>query len=129
MKYIIPYINAKQRCRPNHASHKDYYDRGIEFLFTSFEQWFSCLGPRPSPKHQVDRKDNDGNYEPGNVHWVTKFVQMSNRRVLGVWQIYNGRWRAHYYPETGKGVHLGYFDTKEEALEARRKAKELINVQ
>lgn len=116
------YLNARQRCRPNHKHYAYYGGRGIKFLFNSFEQWFAELGPRPSPKHQVDRRDNNKSYEPGNVHWVTKFVQMSNRNVLGAWK--NGRrWRAQYFPETGKPVHLGYFDTKEEAVAAHRAAK------
>jgi len=38
------------------------------------------LGPKPSPKHTVDRIDNDGHYVPGNVRWATRSEQNKNQR-------------------------------------------------
>lgn len=29
------------------------------------------LGERPSAYHSLDRKDNNGNYEPGNLRWAS----------------------------------------------------------
>jgi hypothetical protein len=76
------YMSAKGRCNnPRNRSYKDYGGRGIKFLFTSFEQWFGEIGPRPSPHHSHDRIENDGNYEPGNVQWATKKYQANNRRA------------------------------------------------
>lgn len=75
------YMSAKGRCNnPRNPSYKDYGGRGIKFLFTSFEQWLSEIGLRPSSAHSHDRIENDGNYESGNVQWATKKYQANNRR-------------------------------------------------
>jgi hypothetical protein len=72
---------AKARCNQKKSKRfADYGGRGILFLFESFEQFFAELGPRPTPEHSVDRIDNDGHYEPGNVRWSTKSEQARNQR-------------------------------------------------
>ena len=74
------YSNAKRRCcSQSHPRYTDYGGRGIQFLFTSFEQFFAELGLRPEGK-TLDRENNDGNYEPGNVRWATRSEQNSNKR-------------------------------------------------
>jgi hypothetical protein len=77
------YSTARQRC--TNPKDKDFYlygGRGIKFLFTSFEQFFAELGKRPKGR-SLDREDNDGNYEPGNVRWATKRQQDANKRKWG----------------------------------------------
>lgn len=77
------YYQAHQRCtNPNCKAWKDYGGRGIKFMFESFEQFYSELGDKPEPKrlYSVDRIDNDGNYESGNVRWATRSQQNSNQR-------------------------------------------------
>jgi hypothetical protein len=76
------YKNAEQRCtNPSNPGWELYGGLGIKMLFTSFENFYLELGPKPSPKHELDRyPNNDGNYEPGNVRWATKSEQSSNRR-------------------------------------------------
>jgi hypothetical protein len=37
------------------------------------------MGRRPTPKHCIERINNDGNYEPGNCRWATKAEQNKNK--------------------------------------------------
>ena len=74
------YGHAMQRCKPNHSNHDHYFDRGITFKFSSFEQFYAEVGPKPTLGHQLDRIDNDRGYEPGNVRWATKSQNERNRR-------------------------------------------------
>jgi len=79
---LAAYWHAKKRCNnPNSKDYKNYGGRGIEFHFTSFEEFLSCVGRRPSANHSLDRIDNNGHYEAGNVRWATDKEQYCNRRV------------------------------------------------
>lgn len=75
------YNSAKGRCT-NPKNHKflDYGGRGIEFKFQSFEEFYKEVGSKPSEKHTLDRIENEGNYEPGNVRWATPKEQSKNKR-------------------------------------------------
>lgn len=76
------YGSAKQRCQtPTDPGYKNYGGRGIEFRFSSFEQFYEVLGPRPTDKHSLDRIDVNGHYEPGNVRWATRKQQGRNQRT------------------------------------------------
>lgn len=95
------YRFARARCQ-NEAdpNYRNYGKRGIKFLFESYEQFFAEVGPRPSEKHSLERKDNDGNYEPGNVKWATMKEQSNNRRTCHVITFQNQvrnlmQWAAH----------------------------------
>lgn len=74
------YQDAKHRCtNEGSAKWQGYGARGIKFLFTSFKEFIQVLGPRPDGM-TLDRINNDGNYEAGNVRWATASEQMANRR-------------------------------------------------
>ncbi len=76
------FYNARRRCENQKvASFKYYGARGIEFRFESFEQFIAEIGTRPTPKHSLDRIDNNGHYERGNVKWSTHQEQMLNRQT------------------------------------------------
>jgi hypothetical protein len=77
------YAQAKSRCNcSTNARYKDYGGRGIEFRFTSFQEFFTELGICPADK-SLDRIDNNGHYEKGNVRWATKDEQLATRRKGG----------------------------------------------
>jgi hypothetical protein len=77
----VAYRGAKQRClNPNHSRFADWGGRGIEFRFESYQQFLVCVGRRPGKGYMLDRIDNDGHYEPGNVRWVTARVSANNQR-------------------------------------------------
>lgn len=74
------YSGAKNRCvSPSHNAYKWYGGRGIEFRFNSFEEFYAEVGPRPEGL-TLDRIDNDGHYEKGNVRWANRLDQTHNRR-------------------------------------------------
>lgn len=73
----------RERCTsPNCPKFKDYGGRGITVCkrWDSFELFVLDMGPRPSSKHQIDRIENDGNYEPGNCKWATNKENCRHRR-------------------------------------------------
>ena len=76
----------RQRTTNHRATQfKDYGGRGIRVCeawadFGEFRRYIdSTLGPRP-PGYQLDRINNDGHYEPGNVRWASRTMQQHNRR-------------------------------------------------
>lgn len=82
-----------RRCTdPENESYEGYGGRGITICdrwLESFTNFFEDMGPRPTPKHQLDRIDNNGNYCKENCRWTTKLVQANNTRTNKLIE-YNG---------------------------------------
>lgn len=80
----IAWASMRARCnRPNTTNYQHYGGRGIhvcERWDEAFAAFLADLGPKPSPKHELERVNNDGNYEPGNVVWALRIDQMNNTR-------------------------------------------------
>lgn len=75
------FTHAKMRCCNTQCpAYPSYGGRGIEFRFMSFEDFMYELGPRPNSSASLDRINNDGHYEKGNVRWTSMKEQSRNRR-------------------------------------------------
>lgn len=80
------------RCtRETHPIFKDYGGRGIMVCerWMDFDKFLLDMGNRPKGT-TLDRKDFNGNYEPGNCRWATKDTQ-SNNKISCVFITHNGK--------------------------------------
>ena len=128
MKYIHEHPlyktwdNIKQRCLNTTCRYyKNYGARGITIAdewVNDFDMFCYHMGPKPSPKHSIDRVDNDWGYFPENCRWTVQAPQVRNsRRVINAKGCY--RTSAGTYQSTitigAKGISLGTYKTEEEA--------------
>lgn len=123
------WLHIKQRCMNiKDRDYKNYGGRGIkvcERWLGDYRLFLKDMGKRPSPKHTIDRKDNDGDYEPTNCRWVTRGIQAINKRgpstntsgFRGV-TIHNKKWRALLSLD-GVRFSIGVYPTPQEAAYVR----------
>lgn len=77
------WVRMLARCNnPEADCYKHYGGRGIRVCtqWHSFERFFEDIGRHRRPGTTLDRIDNDGHYEPGNVRWTTQQQQTWNMR-------------------------------------------------
>jgi len=116
------------RClNKNDKNFKNYGGRGIKIFpiwevdFLSFHDYVTALPDYNKADYTLDRINNDGGYFPGNLRWTTRRIQTANsRNRKGTKSGYRGvyfqrkKWVARI-----EGIHLGSFNSIEEAIIAR----------
>lgn len=131
-KLYFVWAQMKGRCfNKNNPEYKNYGLRGI----TVCQEWETNAGAFLFWAEQngykdgltLDRIDVNGNYEPTNCRWTNMHVQNANKRAnprnksgaTGVYKYENGR--KHPFQAYVSTVTIGYYDTFEEAVEARKR--------
>ncbi len=125
--------NMKERVRRGHAGHKAfkyYSDVSVCSTWDEFENFFADMGERPAGR-SLDRKDGNKHYGPDNCRWATPAQQSRNTRTKpgvsghrGVLPSENGKkWLACIFVKR-KRIHLGTFETLQNAVVARKKAEQ-----
>lgn len=108
--------HIKDRClNPNSTFYKDYGGRGISIFepwkedFNTFYGYVSKLPHFEEKGYSIDRINNDGNYEPGNVRWATRIEQNNNTRRNVFFEVdgkkYSVKEYANEHGLTYKQVH------------------------
>ncbi len=90
----IVWKHIRQRCNnPNDKSFADYGSRGIIVCdrWHSFENFLADMGKHPTKKHTIERRNNNGNYEPDNCYWAENRVIQNNNTRKNVHLTYNGQ--------------------------------------
>jgi len=128
----------KSRCfNPKREAYINYGGRGIGI----YEPWISdkllfieyckTLSGWDNLNLTLDRINNDGNYEPGNLRFTSRVIQSRNRRLkidnktgyrgitIEVMPSGNIRYRASVGIDNRK-IQIGSFKTAEDAYNARR---------
>ena len=133
------YCGILSRCNDKgHGSYAGYGGRGIECKFNDFKDFHDYVSLLPyfdkveAERLSINRIDNDGNYERGNLEWASGRKQEINKRLSknntsgyeGVsFCKANNRWYATLSVKN-KNPYVGCYKTKQEAIAARKKAEQ-----
>lgn len=122
------WMNMKNRVfNDSRDDYKHYGGRGIMIFpswihdFQLFYDYVSALPNYKKKKYSIDRIDTNGNYEPGNLRWVTQHIQTINIRkrkdnTSGYFGV--GKLRKKWQATVGV-KYIGCAETPEEAVMLR----------
>jgi len=111
------YYSMISRCSSstNHA-YKSYGGRGISVC----DRWLTPklglmyfledMGDRPEG-HQIERRDNNGNYDPKNCYWASRTQQSNNRRSSKFYE-YKGQSKTLTEWARGLGTSRSTLETR-----------------
>ena len=128
------WIGMLKRCTDKKSKSYQYYGgRGITVCdewkndYKNFKNW--ALSNGYNDNLTIDRIDNSKGYSPENCRWVTMDVQFRNKSKKGIGVTFHKRDKKYqaYIKINDKQKHLGYFNTFEEALNARKEFERKLN--
>lgn len=126
------WTGMNNRCNnPNDPQYNNYGERGIRVCdawrrnFKVYHDYMISLPHALEDGYSIDRIDNNGNYEPGNIRWATKHIQNTNKRknqsnssgYIGVYR--HGNRYSSSIVVYGQKNYFGRFNFLEDALDAR----------
>ena len=107
--------HIRDRCyNKNNKDYRYYGGRGIKACDRwlgekGFENFLADMGKKPSPKHSIDRIDNNRDYTPENCRWAT-LLEQANNKNWNVFLTYNNKTQtiAQWARELNVHVELLY---------------------
>jgi len=122
----------RSRCNnPKVTCYKYYGGRGITICdrWNDFRNFLADMGKRPKGM-TIDRKNNNGDYEPGNCRWATYQEQSHSSRQTKLnplkVQVIKKLLKESKLTQTDIGNIFGVWDTTISAIKTKRTWKDII---